>query len=149
MPCSFINKTRWQIEQANLTHCCELFVQLKDTLSLLCYDQVLLLKLLDLALKTFLFIFQALHWLFFLLAHSREEEITVLRERWSTLGIPRLAKDDKDRSTKSGIILNCSYIYTNFNTPRVQWPTWLVLRWGLQSGAYLQDRGPLSRPGSC
>lgn len=31
---------------------------------------------------------------------------------------------------------------------RVQWPTWLVLRWGLQSGAYLQDRGPSNRPGS-
>ena len=61
----------------------------KDTLPLLCYDQVLLLQLLDLAFESPMFIFQTLHWLFFLLTYSVEQETGVLEKKVSTLGFPR------------------------------------------------------------
>lgn len=53
---------RWWVRESNSLLCCCLCSYFeKDTLPLLYYDQVLLLQLLDLALKMFLFIFQALH----------------------------------------------------------------------------------------
>lgn len=129
----------------------------KDSFSLLCDQHVLLLQLLDLALKIFLLIFQTLHRLFLLLTDSGDLKNKRFKDRCYTSEIRRVWKKIVVRGTKlsifsSSITLSCS-IYKFILTLTVQYGdwlavTWLVLQWGLRCGAYPQDRGPLNTPGS-
>lgn len=62
----------------------------KDSFSLLCNQHVLLLQLLDLALKIFLLIFQTLHRLFLLLTDSRDLKNKRFKDQCYTSEITRV-----------------------------------------------------------